>query len=246
MNQNSTTTQTTHDSVHHSKPIPISTQHLRHRSTSFSSDSSDSPTSPPPLITPKNFSTANVQTSASSPILYFLSQSPTLTSATFPFRGFAPPPVFDGVYTGNGFRHMFDTRIDEPTDERKSSAHARRGSSTGRFPLPAVPEPLHERGVNVLRRLSLSGQRGKVCLFTAEPFDHLISLSQPSGDIPRPVSPQPPPNSAVSPSPSDSTNVLSGRNKPRRSVTVTERTRPRRAPSPMGERILKGHFDGFN
>jgi hypothetical protein len=22
--------------------------------------------------------------------------------------------------------------------------------------------------------------------------------------------------------------------------------RPRRAPSPMGERILKGHFDGFN
>lgn len=98
MNQNSTTTDTNRDGVHHSKPIPISTEHLRHRSTSFSSDLSYSPTSPP-LVTPKNFPTTPIPVASSSPILQFLSQSPTKAPATFPFRGFAPPPVLEGMYT---------------------------------------------------------------------------------------------------------------------------------------------------
>ncbi|GLB40236.1 hypothetical protein LshimejAT787_0801070 [Lyophyllum shimeji] len=56
--------------------------------------------------------------------------------------------------------------------------------------------------------------------------------------------PSPPPNTAVSPT---AKSVPFPRDtKPRRSATLNEGTKPRRAPSPMGERILKGHFDGFN
>jgi hypothetical protein len=88
-----------------------------------------------------------------------------------------------------------------------------------------VLEPHHERGVNVLRRLSLGGIR------------------KAATDIPQPTSPLAPPNSAVSSSPITTTATQPNR-KFRRSATVVER--PHRAPSPMGERILKGHFDGFN
>ncbi|KAH0833009.1 hypothetical protein J3R83DRAFT_11992 [Lanmaoa asiatica] len=212
MNQNPTNAQTVQDSVQHSKPIPISTQHLRHRSTSFSSDSSNSPTSPP-LVTPKNFPTTRIPTSSNSPVFSFLSQSPSKASSTFPFRGFPPPPVLE----------------DETAEEHTSPAHARRASATGRFQhQPIVPEPHHERGVNVLRRLSLGGQLGKLSM----------------ADIPQSGNPQPPPNSAVLGSPF-SNDILPNR-KARRSATITGQTRPRRAPSPMGERILKGHFDGFN
>ena len=98
MNPNTTSKQTVHDGVQHSKPIPISTQHLRDRSMSFSSDSSNSPTSSPPLLTPNNLPNTRIAASSSSPILYYLSQSsPTKAPATFPFRGFVPPPVAEGV-----------------------------------------------------------------------------------------------------------------------------------------------------
>lgn len=86
------------NAVRHSKPIPISTEHIRHRSSSFSSDSSNSPTSPPPVVTPMNLPSTQIPISSSSPILYFLSQSPSKTPATFPFRGFAPPPVLEGMH----------------------------------------------------------------------------------------------------------------------------------------------------
>lgn len=65
-----------------------------------------------------------------------------------------------------------------------------------------------------------------------------------AADMPQPGIPSPPPNSAVSSSPI--MHDFLPKRKARRSATVTEHTRPRRAPSPMGERILKGHFDGFN
>ncbi|CAK5268189.1 unnamed protein product [Mycena citricolor] len=50
-----------------------------------------------------------------------------------------------------------------------------------------------------------------------------------------------PPNSAVSPTQASQPFGRHGR-----SATLSSPERPRRAPSPMGERILKGHFDGFN
>ncbi|KAG6374419.1 hypothetical protein JVT61DRAFT_4456 [Boletus reticuloceps] len=84
--------------VQHSKPIPISTQHIRHRSASFSSDSTNSPASSPPLLTPNNIINTRIPVPSSSPILHFLSQSsPTKSPATFPFRGFVPPSVAEGA-----------------------------------------------------------------------------------------------------------------------------------------------------
>jgi hypothetical protein len=216
MNQNTTTTQTVHDGVQHSKPIPISTQHLRDRSASFSSDSSNSPTSSPPLLTPNNLPNTRIAASPSSPILYYLSQSsPQKAPATFPFRGFVPPPVAE----------------DEPAEaeERPPPAHhGRRASTAGQFHRQVpVPELHHERGVNVLRRLSLGSHLGK----------------PPGYDIPQPGIPRSPPHSVPSP---PIMNTMQPTRKARRSATVTEPPRRRRAPSPMGERILKGHFDGFN
>lgn len=136
---------------------------------------------------------------------------------------------------------------EEEHKELPSAMHTRRASTTfaGRFSqqVPNLPEPHVERGTGVLRRLSLSsGGLMKV-------FPVSIRVATTSQPTPQPAdsssfSPQSPPavppNSAVSP------RVMPlGRDaKPRRSATVSEK--PRRAPSPMGERMLKGHFDGFN
>lgn len=122
---------------------------------------------------------------------------------------------------------MFEA--DEETEkEIPVAAHARRASATvaNRFSQPqtTLPDSHQERGTGLLRRLSLSSSA-----FTKPQFD---SNSPPS----------PPPNTAVSPT----TRGAPFTSKPRRSATVAEGAKPRRAPSPMGERILKGHFDGFN
>lgn len=167
MNDDTNSSMSVQDGVHHSKPIPISTQHLRHRSASLSSDSTTSSASSPPLITPNNLPNARFPPSASSPIFQFLSQSsPTKTPATFPYRGLVPPPVIEGVWQCVISRRDWLTPLctDEPPEEYSPLAqHARRASTASRFqPQPPVLEPHHERGVNVLRRLSLGGIR-KVC-----------------------------------------------------------------------------------
>jgi len=218
-NNNFPTSTSTIDSVKHSAPIPIGI-HTRHRSGSLSSDSSNSPNSPPPVQTPLSRNPPRISTSpSSSPILYFLSQSPTKAPATFPFRGFGPP-VFE-----------------EEPEELPSAGHARRASIAGRFApptqqqAPPMPEGNEGRGVSLFRRLSLGG-----------------ALAKPPADVPRtrsPPRPATPPNTAIS-SPVATRNIPQpSPRKPRRSATVSYE-RPKRAPSPMGERILKGHFDGFN
>ncbi|KAI6042911.1 hypothetical protein EDC04DRAFT_2655362 [Pisolithus marmoratus] len=195
--------------VRHSKPIPIVTHHLRHRSLSTASDSSPSPASPPSVQTPQNISPGRHQplSPSSAPIFPFLSQSPAKTSATFPFRGFGPP-VFE----------------DEAMEKVSVGDHARRSSISTQQ--PPVTEAQQVRGESILRRLS---------------FGNAKTPPAPSTSPPQPA---PPPNSAVSTSPIIPTTSFAGR-KPKRSATVTESGRPRRAPSPMGERILKGHFDSF-
>jgi len=155
----------------------------------------------------------------SSPILsYFLAQSPT-KSQTLPFRSKfgTTAPVFEG---------------DESTQQAIPPAahHARRASVTvaERFNqsnnAPALPESHVERGAGLLRRLSLS---------TGAPAYGKSSYSPP----------EVPPNTAVSPT---AQNLPFPRDAKHRRATTNSGVPPRRAPSPMGERILKGHFDGFN
>ncbi|KAH7915585.1 hypothetical protein BJ138DRAFT_997368 [Hygrophoropsis aurantiaca] len=211
------------DSVKHSAPIPINTQqHSRHRSASVSSDSSSSPSSPPQVQTPLNTNPPRIPavSPSSSPILYFLSQSPTKAPATFPFRGWGGPPVFE----------------EDSQEELPAAAHARRASTAGRFNtgIPAS-DANHERSAGLLRRLSLGNALGK------PPVSEVALPTSPSV-------PTAPPNSAVSESPTINARFSGPLNrKAKRSATISvESGRPRRAPSPMGERILKGHFDGFN
>ncbi|KAK7437039.1 hypothetical protein VKT23_009113 [Stygiomarasmius scandens] len=105
--------------------------------------------------------------------------------------------------------------------------HARRASTTvaDRFNQPSNPvsENHFERGSGLMRRLSLSTAGAPAFGKSAQ-------------------SPDAPPNTAVSPT---GKSLPFSRDTQRR-ATLSADVKPRRAPSPMGERILKGHFDGFN
>ncbi|KAJ7471549.1 hypothetical protein B0H11DRAFT_1677506, partial [Mycena galericulata] len=227
-----------------SKPIPIAPSpfpRVRPRSLSVSSsESSGSASSPTEIPTPMSASAAsprvNIASPGTSPILsYFLAQSPTKTPGTFPFRKFGPAPVFE--------------EDEADTKEVPAVSHARRASTAvaGRFAQPqtqnpALPDAHSERGQGLLRRLSLSTNA------FINPTDGKRSRSPPGA----------PPNSAVSPTQGHGLPFArdtgpgpgpgNGNGKPRRAATLSAAPegRPRRAPSPMGERILKGHFDGFN
>ncbi|KAF8968081.1 hypothetical protein BDZ97DRAFT_1903032 [Flammula alnicola] len=194
---------------------------------SVSSSSSGSGSSASDLPTPASTSAGSHRLSipslSTSPILsYFLAQSPTTktpATATFPFkRKFGTTPVFEEEET-------------EP--EIPVAAHARRAStmSATRFAqnnTTSFSEANNDRGVNLLRRLSLSSSA-----FVKPASDANVRAPPPS----------PPPNTAVSPT----SKTAPFTNKPRRSATFSsEGPKTRRAPSPMGERILTGHFDGFN
>ncbi|TDL25718.1 hypothetical protein BD410DRAFT_813440 [Rickenella mellea] len=212
------------DRIKHTKPIsiPATSFHNRPRSASMSSQSDNSP----PLQTPVSANTPpKVSTSpTSSPILsYFFAASPTKTTLATPFTR---------------------PRTEDDT-EHPLAAHARRmstswASNNPRFSQtlkanPTAPQPVteaaQERGAGLLRRLSLSS-----ALARAPP--------------PTPASPAAPPNVLQAPAPQrkGSPPLATSTRKPRRSSTlgVPGGDRPRRAPSPMGERILKGHFDGFH
>jgi hypothetical protein len=222
----------------HAAPIPILSSPCRRRS-SFSS-SEGSPNSPQSLQTPNSDPTTLTPSSPTSPsfLSYFMSTSPK-TSASFPYRrppGFGAPPVFE----------------DEEGQEievRSTSVHQRRATTgwagTGRIasqrvtPAPPVIEAQHARGAGVLRRLSLGGG--------------LNSAFQGSANGPNsPTAPATPPPSAVTPPATPGfaadQNSADVRSRVRRSATlnVPPTNARHRAPSPMGERILKGHFDGFN
>ncbi|EIM91379.1 uncharacterized protein STEHIDRAFT_144693 [Stereum hirsutum FP-91666 SS1] len=220
------------DNFPHSEPIPIGNSPSRRRGVSFSS--TDSSPSSPPIQTPVSAYSPKVATSpsASSPILSYFLSSPTKPS-TFPFRTppFGNAPVFE------------DEEAPDP-DGPPSSMHARRASTAwggnSRLPAtPAQPAPVpaqhsqHQRGVGVLRRLSLGGG------FRPSGFDRTGSPPSPS---------TPPPSTIATSPPVSLASPASGERRARRATTLAVRApeKPKRAPSPMGERILKGHFDGFN
>ncbi|KAF9561998.1 hypothetical protein CPC08DRAFT_735370 [Agrocybe pediades] len=217
------------DSAKRSAPITIPG---RSRSISVSSSSSSGGSaSSSDLPTPASSHKLSIPSPSTSPILsYFLAQSPTTktpATATFPFkRKFGPTPVFE---EGEN-----DSEIPVAAHARRASTHvANRFSQQGNAPL-ATPLPGadtgNERGTNLLRRLSLSS-----AAFVRPQIDTTGRVVTP---------PSPPPNTAVSPT---LTSKAPYTTKPRRSATISsDGPKSRRAPSPMGERILKGHFDGFN
>ncbi|TFY58576.1 hypothetical protein EVG20_g8097 [Dentipellis fragilis] len=217
---------------HKSAPIPISTG-SRRRAMSVSS--TDSSPSSPPIQTPVSAYPPKVSTASpsTSPLLsYFMSSSPTKANATFPLRRPSAAPVFEDD-------EGQDVEVPAPLQ-----GHHRRATTAiagnGRFAQQQVPPPSvaqsqqQERGVGVLRRLSLGGSFGRPTLPAVQ----------------RTMSPPPltaPPPSAVTSPTNGSPLPASPMRKTRRSATVSARSPDRRrAPSPMGERILKGHFDGFN
>ncbi|CCL99296.1 uncharacterized protein FIBRA_01312 [Fibroporia radiculosa] len=216
-------------------PIPIEGHHGRRRSNSSSddSDSSNSPTTPLSSATP--FPTpaaglpprvAPISPSASPILSYFLNQpSPKSPTNTFPFRrNFGPPVIED----------------DEPESAPASNKHARRASNawsgSERFTQPpTVPAPggQQERAVGIMRRLSLGGALARPQIPNFKPT---------GGQDDRPQAQR-----SATP-PGRSTPSADTPRKARRANTLAPGTArpPHRAPSPMGERILKGHFDGFN
>lgn len=247
--------------VEHSQPIPIATGPARRRAgsmyddssptSSTSSDSSlNSPTSPvstDPVNQPRVGAPLSPSTS---PILsYFLSStSPKSTNAsTFPFRRTFGPVVVED-----------DTESDTIPPPVK---HARSVSIAGAWPERLVSPPQQEiqtttsgapitgsqqgRAAGLLRRLSLGAA-----------LRPPVPQPNPNANPPtRTRGSSPPPNSPEAdrriPSPPTTApgirNVNGSPRKARRANTMASGTqRPPRAPSPMGERILKGHFDGFN
>ncbi|KZT01390.1 uncharacterized protein LAESUDRAFT_482325 [Laetiporus sulphureus 93-53] len=224
------------------QPIAIE-GHGRRRSSSVSesSDSSASPTTPlapgagasmgnPPRIAPISPSTSPTILS------YFLGQSsPKSPSSTFPFRRPLAPPVVEDEYPYG--------------QQPVPSKHARRASTNWagaeRFVQGSAPPPpeQHDRAAGMLRRLSLGGALARPQI---PPF---VGKSTGNGGRVEHGS-TPPPNSPATPTTAQAMNGSAPANaqrRPRRAHTISPGSqRQPRAPSPMGERILKGHFDGFN
>ncbi|CAL1717072.1 unnamed protein product [Somion occarium] len=242
--------------------------------SSTSSDSSlNSPTSPvstDPVNQPRVGAPLSPSTS---PILsYFLSStSPKSTNAsTFPFRRTFGPVVVEGKHLSSKLLspalnccvsviyYSDDTESDTIPPPVK---HARSVSIAGAWPERLVSPPQQEtqtttsgapitgsqqgRAAGLLRRLSLGAA-----------LRPPVPQPNPNANPPtRTRGSSPPPNSPEAdrriPSPPTTApgirNVNGSPRKARRANTMASGTqRPPRAPSPMGERILKGHFDGFN
>ncbi|EJD06865.1 uncharacterized protein FOMMEDRAFT_144731 [Fomitiporia mediterranea MF3/22] len=230
------------DRIKHSQPISIPNSgvhhHSRARSASYSGSSDDDSNSPPlqtptSAVPPPRVGTA--QSPSTSPILSYFFQAPNKVASVIPQ---SPTAGFGSI--GRGFpAKPQEQPIMEEDEEHESSIvrHARRMSTSAgwapaapRFNAPTTAEQV-ERGAGLLRRLSLGS-----AFIRPQPPSPPLQHSVPSVAAPAPGSP---PTMKQPPSP--------GRKKRRAStLAVPGEARPRRSPSPMGERILKGHFDGFN
>ncbi|KAL4243797.1 hypothetical protein ABKN59_010723 [Abortiporus biennis] len=254
----------------HTEPIPIASSRRRASSISASDSSPDSasasdssssysPTSPlsPSLPAHKSLPRIAPVSPSSSPILsYFLSTSPTKSpAATFPFRRGFNSAVFDEEDESANTPANSPVSANPNSTGANKNPHGRRASMAS-WPLTTstsipstnattattkattnaaapIPETQSDRASGLLRRLSLGGA------LTAS----------------RPAPPKPPtPPSPLSGSLLERTTSATVPDNAPRVVRKTRRAntlapgsqRPPRAPSPMGERILKGHFDGFN
>ncbi|TFY64351.1 hypothetical protein EVJ58_g2684 [Rhodofomes roseus] len=215
------------------KPIPIDAHRRRSASDSESSESSCSPTTPTaPFPTPATgYPRVAPVSPSTSPILsYFFSQtSPKSPTTSLPFRrNFGPPAI--------------DEDDETPVPPQTTTKHARRASTawagSERFvqtpaQAPAPTPDQHERATGVLRRLSLGGAMVRIPQFKNAKTGEGAGIQRSA--TPPTLPSTPPPGMNGTP------------RKTRRSNTMSAGTqRPKRAPSPMGERILTGHFDSFH
>jgi len=199
-----------------SKPIPIKFVDRRTRSGSQSSASSDDVA---PLSPSSNGSTPPNVAIQSSPSISSARISPSTSPILSYFFAGSPskPPVSFGK-----------SAIIEDTPDAgfASGLPPRRMSTTGWVP-PKMAQPGDERSTGLLRRLSLGAAFGRPAppTFTGGVQPSIPALSPPPATAPLLKEPIP---------------------RTRRSATlaVPGESKPR-APSPMGERMLKGHFDGF-
>ncbi|KAI0663804.1 hypothetical protein C8Q70DRAFT_1042454 [Cubamyces menziesii] len=214
-----------------SLPIPIGSRR-RSGSVSDSSSSDSGSTSPAsPLQSPTSGALPRIApiTPSTSPILsYFLSQSPkSPPNATFPFRRGMAPPVYEDD-------EVFESEKAAPTRHARSASTA--WPTGDRFAAPPVaPLPgQQDRAAGLLRRLSLGGNMARPQMPASK------QVNNGTAQAPRSTTP---PGLSSNPAGAQPTPTR----KARRANTMAPGTpRPPRAPSPMGERILKGHFDGFN
>ncbi|KAI0766773.1 hypothetical protein BC629DRAFT_884370 [Irpex lacteus] len=219
--------------VPHSQPIPI---HHRSRSHSVSevSSSSEDSSSPHSPVSPINSPLSGTQPriapvspGTSGVLNYFLSQSPKSPTNTFPFRRGFGAAVFDD-----------DSDVDltaPPSGKHRrasttgwSSAAATAAATTATSIPPPVSGHQQNRAAGLLRRLSLGG----------------AALNPPVSPVQARTDRVPPNSPAVPRGPSPP--ITPGRKTRRANTLAPGSQRPKRAPSPMGERILTGHFDGFN
>ena len=248
------------DKTPHHRPLPINTTfatHSRHRSGSLSSDSSSDGSPSDPIQTPLSLNSPKVTavSPSTSPLFSIFrgQQSASATCNTFPFRrstvdsiGSNGPVFDDGPLSTHISPYYANVEIDETTqgpDTAPIHKIGRRATTswTAAPQMHSVPGNRQERASGLLRRLSLSTSFSKV----RYPFQNFMTplvtlryhLQQDSGINDQP--PAVPPNTALPNSPTNNNTLANGRNSPPRKPV-------RRAPSPMGERILKGHFDGFN
>ena len=249
------------DKIKHSQPINIPNSnhsaHGRSRSASYSASSDDDSNSPPlqtpsSSVPPPRVSTA--YSPSTSPILSYFFQSPAKAAPVVPP---SPTSAFGSFGRAVSARPQQQPIVEEEEDrETPLARHARRMSTSAGWVPPAprfnpAPTDQNDRGAGLLRRLSLGGAFVRVCphMFSCSLEHQLIIPSQP-----QPQPPSPPAQHATSLAPAApiaeaKVPTSQATRKKRRASTLGvpgEGGRPRRSPSPMGERILTGHFDGFN
>ncbi|KAF8519567.1 hypothetical protein JB92DRAFT_2828420 [Gautieria morchelliformis] len=220
----------------HSDPIPIQSSHShRTRSRSASETSEDSVPPLSPSQSPASATSDNVQTPFSSTSRIPLSPvAPSSPILSYFYGSPAKSPFNRTAFSNTTFED------EEPQDPPPTStgAHGRRMSSSwipGRFApqtqqqqnTPAT-ESQQDRGAGVLRRLSISNT------LTSKPPVSGRSTTPPRQDGGTR------PGSKASPRASGQLRKAATLS----AGTVDANSKPR-APSPMGERMLKGHYDGF-
>ncbi|OCB90080.1 hypothetical protein A7U60_g2744 [Sanghuangporus baumii] len=246
------------DKIKHSQPINIPNNnhsHSRSRSASYSASSDDDSNSPPLRTPPSSVPAPRVNTAYSpstSPILSYFFHSPAKVPPS-------PTAGFTSFGRGISARPQEQPIMEEDEDTQSPLArHARRMSTsagwtpaTSRFN-PVPPADHAERGAGLLRRLSLGGAFVRVCphIFTRSVEQQLQLITPLQPQPPSPPAQHAAPTSLAPAAPVSEAKapIPQGRKKRRASTLGVpgEGGRPRRSPSPMGERILTGHFDGFN